>query len=388
MDLPFLLSDVAAAALAQYGDTPITAANHLQIADQLRRQFASHQAQAVLEQITLRQRAAAKFSRAAEMFFERTALEQASGELISQHRAIRYANIKGWIADLGCSLGGDALALAQHRPVVGIDKSFSRLQLAKHNVELYAPGGFTALQADLATLPLPKVGGLFFDPARRNAQGKRIRHPDAYRPPLDMITQWRQIVPDAAVKLAPGIPYDAIPQPNDVEMEFIALGYELKEAVAWYGALRGAARRRATLLPAGHSLTDADGDDAVGIRPVGRYLYEPNPAILRARLVTQLGTQLDAGQIDPAIAYLTSDQLQETPFARRFELFDHMPFQLKRLRAYLRARRIGQVTIKKRGSPLDVEQLQKQLKLKGPESATLFLTQIAGQPSILFGRAL
>ena len=388
MDFTFLQSDAAQAALAQFGANPVTDNNHLQIAAHLRKQFAGEQAQALLEQITLRQKAAGKFSRAAAMYFERTALEQASGELLSQYRARRYANVTDRIADLGCSIGGDALALAQVRPVLGIDYAFKRLQLAQHNVALYAPGNFEALQADLLTMPIPKVGAIFFDPARRNHQGRRILDPQAYLPPLPMITRWRQSVPAAGVKLAPGISYNAIPQLDEAEMEFIALGYELKEAVAWYGALHSQAKRRATILPAGHTMTEADGDQMVGIRPVGNYLYEPNPAILRARLVTHLGSQIDAGQIDSSIAYLTNNQLRETPFARRFEILDSMPFQLKRLRAYLRERRIGQVTIKKRGSPLDVDSLHKQLRLNGSEAALLFLTQIAGQPSVLIARPI
>ena len=136
-------------------------------------------------------------------------------------------------------------------------------------------------------------------------------------------------------------------------------------------------------------MTEADGVAEGGaIRPVGPYLYEPNPAILRAGLVTQLGSQLNAAQIDPQIAYLTADAWQPTPFARAFSVTATFPFQLKRLRQYLRERRIGRVTIKKRGSPLDVARLEQQLRLKGDEEATLFLTQAAGQPIVILGQPL
>ncbi|NJL93087.1 MAG: hypothetical protein HC915_04860 [Anaerolineae bacterium] len=57
-----------------------------------------------------------------------------------------------------------------------------------------------------------------------------------------------------------------------------------------------------------------------------------------------------------------------------------LPFNLKKLRALLREQDIGQVTVKKRGSPLTPEQLQGQLRLKGGGAhATLILTRLAGQ---------
>jgi hypothetical protein len=76
----------------------------------------------------------------------------------------------------------------------------------------------------------------------------------------------------------------------------------------------------------------------------------------------------------------------ETPFARRFALEDWFPFQLKRLRQYLRERKIGRVTIKKRGSPLDPDILQRQLRLQGDEERIIFLTYVLDTAAVLIGR--
>jgi uncharacterized protein with von Willebrand factor type A (vWA) domain len=139
------------------------------------------------------------------------------------------------------------------------------------------------------------------------------------------------------------------------------------------------------VLPGGHSLTA--GDEATlpaGVRTPGRYLYEPDPAVLRAGLVRELGAQLSAEQIDAEIAFLTSDRAMATPFATVFAIEDVLAFQLKRLRAHLRTRGIGRVTVKKRGSPIAPEDLMRQLRLNGEGlERTLILTQIAGAPSVL-----
>jgi hypothetical protein len=116
------------------------------------------------------------------------------------------------------------------------------------------------------------------------------------------------------------------------------------------------------------------------------WLYEPDPAVLRAGLVTTLAVQLGAHQLDPDIAYLAAPERRATPFARAYAVEAAMPFQLKRLRQHLRSLGVGTLTVKKRGSPLEPEALIRQLRLTGPESRTLFLTHVAGEPWALVGQ--
>ncbi len=116
------------------------------------------------------------------------------------------------------------------------------------------------------------------------------------------------------------------------------------------------------------------------------WLYEPDPAVLRAGLVAALGARLDAAQLDPDIAYLTAGDYQSTPFARAWAVEDWFPFGLKKLRSYLRQRKIGRVTVKKRGSPLVPEALIQDLRLQGDEERVLFLTHLRGRPIVIIAR--
>lgn len=383
----FLLSVEGQRVLAETAVTPLTEENHLQVASRLRKQIDPTLAQAVIETVWLRQRAAVKFSRASEMYFTRSALEQSSSEIVSNYRARRFfAAGYGCIADLGCGAGGDAIGLSSGADVVGIDLDWIRLAMARENVSVFGNSGrFFPLQANLDTQPPLAVDALFFDPARRDEQGRRIKSVHFYRPPLSLIDHWRARVPDAAVKVSPGIAYSELPP--DADVEFISVSGEVKEAMLWYGGLRRGITRQATLLPERHhfSSEDARGAD-VPPRTPGNYLYEADGAIIRAHLIQPLARHLGAAPIDPNIAYLTADEKIETPFARRFELDDWFPFQLKRLRHYLRARNIGRVTIKKRGSPLEPATLQRQLRLQGDEERIIFLTHVLGNPAVLIGR--
>ena len=92
---------------------------------------------------------------------------------------------------------------------------------------------------------------------------------------------------------------------------------------------------------------------------------------------------MGAAQLDPDIAYLTSNRRIHTPFGRCWAVEAWFPFQLKRLREALRQRQVGQVTIKKRGSPLQPEQLITQLRLAGSEKRVIFLTHLRGRPIVI-----
>ncbi|HIP72115.1 MAG TPA: class I SAM-dependent methyltransferase, partial [Anaerolineae bacterium] len=331
-DFYFLLTETGQKWLADTAVTRITPQNHLQIAARLRQELPPTQAQAVLETVLLRQKAAVKFSRAERMFFTRAALEQASSELVSGYRAERFRQAGCQrVADLGCGIGGDALALAAVAEVTGVEWDPLRLAMAQENVRVYGQGKrFHPLQADLQALTPFAVDGVFFDPGRRDEQGRRFYLVQQYQPPLALVDRWQEVAEYTAVKVSPGIHYDEIPP--DAEIEFISLHGEVKEGVLWYDGFRAGAARQATLLPGSHTLTSNDlpGEDTA-VTPPKAYLYEPDGAVIRAHLVQALARQLDATLLDPEIAYLTSDTVQETPFARCFRLEDVLPFQLKRL---------------------------------------------------------
>ncbi len=340
-------------------------------------------ARAALETALLRRKARAKFSRADQMYFTREALEQASGEVVARYRAERFAALDP-VGDFCCGIGGDTVALAPIARVVAVDAEPLRLAMAEQNAAAYAVRERVAFRAgDLRTMPLPDVSAIFFDPSRRPGGRRRLSVKD-YEPPLDLVSGWRRRVPAIGVKVAPGAAWEELRE-YDAEAEFISVAGELKECVLWFGPLRSAARR-ATLLPGRHTLTIADAPPPSRLSPVRPYLYEPDPAVIRAGLVTLLAEQLAAGQIDADIAYLTSDQLRPTSFAQAFRIEEAMPFQLKRLRERLRSLGVGRVAVKKRGSPLEPAALVRQLRLSGAESRVLFLTRVADRPYVLIGQ--
>ena len=118
---------------------------------------------------------------------------------------------------------------------------------------------------------------------------------------------------------------------------------------------------------------------------MGRFLYDPDPAVVRSHLVAEFAATVGGNLADPDIAYVYADAATPTPYARCIEITDVLPFSLKRLRTLLRERRVGRVEILKRGSALDPERLRRDLRLAGSEPASLVLTRVAGAPTVVVG---
>lgn len=346
----------------------------------LSRVYPSELAQAALETAILRNKARTKFPQAEKMYFTREALEQASPFQVSAYRVERYRHFE-FLVDLGCSIGGDTINLADIAPTLGIDSDPLRLALAQANA------GAMAIQdevvfvcADLAH-PLPLRGddqmGVFFDPGRR-VGGQRVYSVHRYSPPLSIIENWLDFIPALGVKVSPGVNKTELAS-FDAELEFISLDGKLKEGVLWFGPLK-TTQMRATVLPGRHSLMTDEIQETLPLSEPLAYLYEPDPAVIRAGLVAVLGRMLGASQLDAEIAYLTAENLQMTPFANAWTIEDWMPFSLKKLRAYLRERGVGRIVVKKRGSPLQPQELIQKLRLKGEAERVVFLTHLDGRP--------
>ncbi|KJY46737.1 methyltransferase domain-containing protein [Streptomyces sp. A1547] len=375
----------------------------LAVATRLRREHPAALVSAALGQARLRQRAVAKFGAedAFRMYFTPGGGEMATRASVASYRAERFAELGvRSVADLCCGIGGDALALARLGiRVLAVDRDPLTVAVARANAEALGLAELIEVrEADVTDVDTSGCDAVFLDPARRGgkpggtarsasvrgggrATGGRIFDPESYSPPLSWAVEAARAAEYAAIKIAPGIPHEAVPR--EAEAEWISDQGDVKEAVLWFGTAPGTVR--ATLLPGPRTLHTADPLPDPEAGPVGRYLYEPDGAVIRAHLVAEVAEQLAGRLIDPTIAYVTADELRSTPYATAYEITDVLPFGLKKLKALLREREVGILTVKKRGSAIEPEELRRKVKPQGPHSATVFLTRVAGAPSMLIG---
>jgi hypothetical protein len=391
----------------------LPAASALRLGTELRARYPADLVAAALAQHELRLQARAKFSRAMEMFFTRPGLEQASAEVVARHRSGRYG-AAARVADLCCGIGGDLVVLAADRRVLAagrrvlaVDSDPLHLRIARVNAGVYAAAErVTMMHSDVRDVDLAGVDAVFIDPARR-AGGRRLRAGQS-EPPLDWCFGLAGSIGAVGIKAAPGLRHEAVPP--GWELEFIAVGRALKEAVAWSPALATGATR-ATILPPGHVLSHENmlsqrhmsppGDTLppqpstlppqaytlvpepgppVDVRLPGEFLLDPNPAVTRASLVQELARSLGAWQIDEQIAFLSADVPLRSPFGRALRVLDSAPWHQKQLPARLRQLDIGAVDIRRRGLAGDVDLLHRRLRLSGSRRATLVMTRVQDRP--------
>lgn len=343
---------------------------------------------AALTQSRLRAAARAKFDAFADgMLFTQAGLEQATRLSVAARHAQRYqaAGVTR-VADLTCGIGGDAMALsALGLAVVAVDLDELTAAIATVNLRHFPDA--EVRHGDGLSTDLTGVDGIFADPARRTAGGRRAHDPAAYSPPLDAVLALREQVPALGVKVGPGIAHADLPA--DAEAQWVSVDGDVVEAGLWFGPLAPHGPGRGALVLRGGTATEVRGEpDAPEVGPVGAVLYEPDGAVIRAGLVGSVAADVGGRLLDRTIAYVTADHLVPSPVATAYRVLEVMPFGLKRLRTALRARGVGRLTIKKRGTAVVPEQLRAQLDLRGDNEAIVVLTRVRGSQQVLLVEAV
>lgn len=369
----FLLTDEGRRLIDEVS-TSGRAFDELAVAGRLRRSHPHDQVAAAMTLVRLRERAVEKLGpAAAQMYLTTGGLQQATHRVVAAHRARRTADSHPErLVDLTTGIGADLVAFAQAGcPVAGVERDPVTALFAQANLAALRLSGEVEL-GSAESHPLEPTDVCFVDPARRGPRG-RVFDPDQYSPTWTFVEQLLER--DTVVKVAPGLPYSRVPAA--AEAEWVSLSGRLREAVIWTGRFATEVRRRATVLggdiPA--ELTDRDLPSDVPVAKVGGYVHEPDDAVVRSHLVGAYAAQVDGWLLDPHLAYVSTDQDVRSALGRGYRVLETLPYREKALRAALRERDIGPLTIKKRGISVTPEALRDRLRLSGSTPATLILTR-------------
>jgi SAM-dependent methyltransferase len=360
---------------------PGTPADVLARSSALRRSgFSPEETAAILTQAALRRRARAKFGEFAErMLFTRAGLEQATRLDVAARHAARFRDAgSALVADLGCGIGGDALALAAlGLRVRAVERDPVTAVLAQYNLAPFPE--VDVVVGDAEEIDPAGADAAWIDPARRTAghsDTRRVASGD-YSPSLDFVEGTASRIP-TGVKLSPA--HDRAAIPADAEAQWVSDRGDVVELVLWRGGLEREGVRRAALVlgPGGTAELTASADtEDVPVGPLGDHVYEPDGAVIRARLIGDLARRTGTHPVGPGIGYLTGEGFTPSPFLTAFTVDAVLPFDRQRIRKELRARGIGRLEIKKRGVDLDPASFRKQLGLQGDEEAVLIVTRTA-----------
>ncbi|OBG83672.1 SAM-dependent methyltransferase [Mycobacterium sp. E802] len=379
----YLRSDAGRRALSQVATMSLSGASLVSDIASVRGQFGDHAA-VLVETVQLRRRAQAKFGDPGRWLFTDEALQQATAAPVAAHRARRLTGAR--VHDATCSIGSELVALRDcTSQLVGSDLDPVRLAMAANNLEDGGPA-VPLCRAD-ALAPITRDAVVIIDPARR-AGGRRRFDPRAYTPALDAVLEvYRDR--DLVVKCAPGIDFDELAKMGFAgEIEVTSVGGSVREACLWSpGLTEPGVRRRASLLETGEELTDAEPDECA-VAAAGRWIIDPDGAVVRAGLVRHYAARHGLWQLDPDIAYLSGDELPAG--VRGFEVLDQLPFQERRLRSALADHSAGALEILVRGVNVDPDALRSRMRLRGTRALAVVITRLgsgaAGRPAAFICR--
>ena len=349
----------------------------LRVGEMLRRELPPERAAAVLDLVSLRGRASRKLGEISPfVFLTQDSLEQATRWDVAQWRARRLAGLGiTHVIDAGCGVGIDSLGFrVAGASVSGIERDPVLAVFAEANLAIKTiPEGSSVVVRDLTQsldwLPTSPTSALFLDPARRTTRGRSWDIADL-SPSWEFVQQAIARTPGpAVVKLAPGFPRHLIPK--EAAVTWVSHGGDLVETTLWIGT---GAHREAVVLNGSTPACIAEGDTLPPPGPIGDYIYEPDPAVIRAHAIPTLARITSAHPLADSIAYLTSDTLVPTQFAQAFQVEQVMDFSQRALKSWVRANEIGAVEIKVRGLDIDPATFRRTLGLKGKNSASIILT--------------
>jgi hypothetical protein len=354
-------------------------------AARLRRDLSAEQTSLLLGQLELRRRGRAKFSAAEAMFFTARGLEQATDEWIARYKAGRF--LGGPVADLCCGIGGDLVGLAGRGEAVGVERDPACAIIAAANAHAVWGRTVAVRKGEIAAADVRSCEAWHIDPDRRPT-GRRTTRVSLHEPAPEAIEELLAANPHAAVKLAPAATLPAGWSAR-AELEWISRARECRQLVAWFGALAAEpGRRRATCVDAegAHTFAGEGGAVAPQAERIGRYLFEPDPAVLAADLAGALAGEHALATVEPGIAYLTADRRVAHPLLSAFEVDEVLALDVKRVAALVRGRGIGRLEVKVRGVEGDPAELRRRVNSQGDGEATLLVTRIAGRATAILGR--
>jgi len=371
----------------------------VRLVERMRTELSPPRAHLILQQRELREKAREKFPQADKMFFTPRGLEQSTDAAVAAHKAGRFPQ-QAPLGDLCCGIGGDSTALAGRGAVLAVDRDPVAMILAKANIKALSgrvseDDSFQCASIEDFVVHITQASAWHIDPDRRPS-GRRTTKVMLHEPAPEVLQRLLSLNPQGAIKLAPAADLEEAWW-QEAELEWISRRRQCRQLVAWFGGLvEHPGRRRATVLRntpdfspqvAATFVGEPNVDIAVASR-IGRYVYEPDAAVLAAKLEGALAHHRELRAIASGIAYFTGDEPISDGAFDGFEVMEILPYDARSVKQWLAARDIGRLEIKKRGVPLEPEKVRRELANNGTDAATVLLAKISGRVKAIVARRM
>ncbi|MFN9719696.1 MAG: class I SAM-dependent methyltransferase [Planctomycetota bacterium] len=352
----------------------------------LRERFDEELVRAALSIHEARQKAIGKLPDAELLWLTRVGLEQSTSWSVARHKARRFRG-NPVVIDLCCGIGVDASNIATEAHVLAVDSSHAMCIRSGWNAEIWGRGDQVETMCGDAGASDWAGQMVHVDPDRRAESDRPTKRLELYQPNLEWMQKLSRTAAGGAIKIGPASNF--LQKFPGCEIELISLDGECREATVWFGSLGGLHSFRATVLPSGESIS-ADPLSAWTntTEQLGRYLFDPDPAIVRSGLLDVMAEHHQLLRLDADEEYLTADTLPETSFVTAFEVEVVLPNNIKDLKKYLRNRGSRNYEIKCRRIPTQADAVRRQLPVGDEIARVIFFARLKQRSVIVVARRI
>lgn len=344
--------------------------------------------ESILNSVHIAVKGKLKFPRANFMKFSMDSLAQASSKEVSEYRTWKMREKLGIIKkslDIGAGIGGDTIAMAMRWKVISVEKDSNTIDMLKHNISVYnlqqrvdfVCGDILKLLEDKSFIDMiGNVDCIFFDPSRRLGSHRTVKV-EEYEPPLSLVEKLQEICPNICVKISPGVEFSYLKY--DCDIEVLSLKGEVKEVILWFGKFKNHKDKKsilATKLPEKITITQIQPKPFIELDLPKKYIYEPDPAFIKAHLIEEIAQQYTLKKLNPNIAYLTSDRNIVTPVLKKYQVITYLDVNYENISKKLSEINIGKIDYKSRGIDIDLKNIHKQIKGKGKNKGLIIFTKV------------
>ncbi len=314
----------------------------------------------------------------------RISMEQCSSEPTALYKS---AIAKGdRVADLTGGFGIDCSYMSRgFREATYIERNAVLCDIARENFALLGLGNINIIKGNSEELlhTLPKLDWIFIDPARRALDGRKVVALSDCEPDVTALeSQLLEKADKVMVKCSPMLDITAATrQLSSIEtVHIIAVNNECKELLFILGEgkceetpIRCVNIRKEELQVFTFTVAEEANAEVTHSNTIGRYLYEPNAAILKGGCYRTLSQRLLINKLHPNSQLYTSDKLVGEFPGRIFEVervFGFSKADIKQLQNLKKAN----MTV--RNFPESVQALRKKLRLAEGGNKYLFATTL------------
>jgi len=307
-------------------------------------------------------------------------LEQTSSEITANYKANL---IKGdLLIDLTGGFGIDDYYFSKNfEKVIHCELNEELSTLASHNFKALGVSNIQTVVGDSLALlkgTEDKIDWLYLDPARRNDYGGKVFLLEQCTPNVsDNLKLLLQKSDNILIKTSPllDISSGISELRKVVEIHIVSVNNEVKELL-W--VLNRSISNKIKIKTINITKTETQHfeaflEDKPSIPNYSlplKFLYEPNPAIMKSKLFTALAAETNTFKLHSNSHLFTSEEILTFP-GRRFDILETIPYNKKALKRSLTQEKANITT---RNFPKSVNEIRKELKIADGGSDYLFFT--------------